>query len=716
MFNTNEQTPDLGVRCQVDWTSSGSLSIPGLAYGTFGGSSLVSPQCTVLASTSTIASVSQGYDVNVDVSFTTQFPSGVAIPVWARVINVTTGAGPYSTVGVHNLASAGGSIRMDSSIGSGSGLPYCSGSGHYVNATLKRYQNGTVGGGAYSATTNLGGYSGWVNEIRGGRLFESATGIERGSNNGPATESDFQIAFLPLEGVPNAQETSFRIVADYFFYNHNCQIVELDGPFWYSDGYTIVVPGFSTNFTLAVPAGDPTPHIESITPEQIPSSDSTEVRITGSGFGTYFPGQSLLSVSPSSGNNSPTGSLTATPILEWSSSQIRALFNATSSASGSYDVRVTSAGVTGSFQSGGGATSPVSPPKTVSVCSAGTVAITSRPMIVSGSTNGQLPYFSTLNASSSSPGIYTWSTDSPDMIRFDFPNVGATNVRILRRGKARITVTLSTTCGRISDSLTFVLSEDVTVVGWINGNAISLPSGASPGLVGRLNTPDQCFATIGTWVAAGQGLGPPFPAVTTDIDRRYANAFLNKWSANNPPPNPLLDPESVRVNPLLYRAFNRFEAAYEVVSNFGNTIQAMQPLTFQTALGRTPDPCAYESVTLAAERSSRDALHGVRASYVFQLNEGRIGESGQQVNAYLNKGIQGPTWAGATPWIWSSIKLDTDGRAVSLTTSAPNATAQIYPTYYVYAGQSLVQTIQQGDIEPFVQLDINSSYQIPPLP
>ncbi len=211
------------------------------------------------------------------------------------------------------------------------------------------------------------------------------------------------------------------------------------------------------------------------------------------------------------------------------------------------------------------------------------------------------PYLSTLTAAGSPEGgTYSWTTDFPEMIAFDSGAGSATaSVRVLRSGKARITVTYSTQCSS-QDSLTFVLTDDVTVVAWVNGSAIQIPSGASEGLIDYLTDQFKCAATVGSWMAAAEADRPGLAvfAVNTDIDRRYANAFLNSRSGNPKPPGFMTDPVGFRANKNLYRGFNRFKAYYEI-GEFGIHQPSVKYLQQIADPGNTPEPCTDQRLVLA---------------------------------------------------------------------------------------------------------------------
>src|SRR5439155_17222551 len=104
------------------------------------------------------------------------------------------------------------------------------------------------------------------------------------------------------------------------------------------------------------------------------------------------------------------------------------------------------------------------------------VTITSRPGPNWLDVNNQV----ILAANVSAAGRVTWTNDNPNLITFPDGSTlvtggaGPTFLRMLVNGpgKATITATLISPCGATnqsaSDSFTFVLSDDVTAVGWVS--------------------------------------------------------------------------------------------------------------------------------------------------------------------------------------------------------------------------------------------------------
>jgi len=94
-------------------------------------------------------------------------------------------------------------------------------------------------------------------------------------------------------------------------------------------------------------------------------------------------------------------------------------------------------------------------------------------------------------------------------------------------------------------------------------------------------------------------------------------------------------------------------------------------------------------------------------SLLYQISEVRLGPPGQAVNFYLN-GVPGQDYTLATPWIWSAIQYDAQGKTVGWV-SGDNL--QIFPAYQIYANSFALPPIPQGDVSVFSSLDATSQYR-----
>ena len=133
-------------------------------------------------------------------------------------------------------------------------------------------------------------------------------------------------------------------------------------------------------------------------------------------------------------------------------------------------------------------------------------------------------------------------------------------------------------------------------------------------------------------------------------------------------------------------------------------------------LGKTPDPCASEFVVLKAiaywastpESSQYDGASGSSPSgQTYQLSEGRVGLTGQAVNATIN--------GSTAPWIWSVIKFDSSGNPTYSERS-------VFPTMSIYTNGHLTGTVEQmatscwasGTPSSCFSSGKNSNYQLTP--
>lgn len=248
-------------------------------------------------------------------------------------------------------------------------------------------------------------------------------------------------------------------------------------------------------------------------------------------------------------------------------------------------------------------------------------------------------------------------------------------------------------------------TDDISVVGWIDGSAIPLPTdGVSTTLILTLAEPGLCDVLLNSWAS---NPGSPPTLIGSSSDLLYANRFLIKFSANNPP-GATIDPATVATAGD-YRLFNRLQGIYRAQSS--KIVGTPKFPQTATIIGATPDPCRFSPISAAGQVHPISGSKGITASAsgVFQVAEGRIGPLGQSVNATLN----GHT----TPWIWSVIKFDTTGNLIFPFSIGTFPNPQIMPTYSVYKNGQIIQTIPQGDLQTFINLtdasQISNTNQIP---
>ncbi len=224
-------------------------------------------------------------------------------------------------------------------------------------------------------------------------------------------------------------------------------------------------------------------------------------------------------------------------------------------------------------------------------------------------------------------------------------------------------------------------ASEVTVIGWINGDVIGLPSGANATLVSNL--------TQGTANCVLQVLQLSYGIarnISTQADRDYANSWLVKYSANAAPPSSI--DAQTQLNGGNFRLFNLWG---------GSSQPAYR-------IGATPDPCGT-GVSLAGQASYYSGLHGTTSSgNQAQLAEGRVGTRGQKGSMTINQ-------QRTVPYVWNAIEFDANGNFIS----APH---EMFPTYSVYVNGQLQTTYPQSPVLDFVyQKDqgnqVTSTSQLP---
>ncbi len=228
-------------------------------------------------------------------------------------------------------------------------------------------------------------------------------------------------------------------------------------------------------------------------------------------------------------------------------------------------------------------------------------------------------------------------------------------------------------------------APEVTIIAWVNGDAVALPSGANATIVSNLTQgTSNCFIQVGQWT-----FGNP-KYLSTQADRDYANAWLVKYSGNGAPPSSINAQEQLSAGD--FRLFNVWGGS------------STQP-TYK--VGVTPDPCKLGFVPKwveGGEASHYMGLHGTSASgNSIQLAEGRVGWLGKRGSSTINQGR-------TVPWIWSAIEFDANGNFAS-------AQHEIFPTYSVYVNGQLNVVYPQSDVPVFILKDesnqITSASQVP---
>lgn len=164
---------------------------------------------------------------------------------------------------------------------------------------------------------------------------------------------------------------------------------------------------------------------------------------------------------------------------------------------------------------------------------------------------------------------------------------------------------------------------EITVIGWVDANAITLPSAADSQIQSDLNNPYTCAFDVVQWF-----YGNPYHLASA-ADNAYASGFLLQKSGNLAPPTTTLGP-----TPSAWIANNKNN--YRLANDYGGKAGAFQ-------VGITPDPCGTNlpgpiaNWVAAGEASIYNGATGTSPSgQAYQLAEGRLGSFGQAVNQTLN--------------------------------------------------------------------------------
>lgn len=192
-----------------------------------------------------------------------------------------------------------------------------------------------------------------------------------------------------------------------------------------------------------------------------------------------------------------------------------------------------------------------------------------------------------------------------------------------------------------------IAAPEVTVIAWINGDLVTLPSGANATLVNNL-TPGtgSYFLQVVRFTAKSQKY------LDSQTDRDYANAWLVKYSANysngDQPPADISAQEQHDAGN--WRLFNVWG---------GST-------TKPTAdIGITPDPCHLPYVPKWVEKGQPSYYMGSsgisQSGNKYKLAEGRIGRLGQRGSETINQGRH-------VPYVWPQ------SNSMRMATSSPRLT------------------------------------------
>jgi len=289
-------------------------------------------------------------------------------------------------------------------------------------------------------------------------------------------------------------------------------------------------------------------------------------------------------------------------------------------------------------------------------------------------------------------------------------------------------------------------SPDITVIGWIDGAQIILPSGADKPLLrtwpsGTYPSPlsvETWMSNVGTRtvflieIALGDVYTVP---LSPNPARKYVNAHLLKFSPNDEPPAEFLKlwpglegrrmvDETVlaefRDNPIKYRSFHRFQAKFEL-DDTGKIKGTPQYIGVgpKSKVGKTPIDWFPEWMEPVGETGPHDGMvntagtsiqfnpkngktHSAKLVDDFeQYSQGRISTSGMMSGGQISQKINNLK----VPWIWSIIEF---GAAHAKAGSTATPEHEIFPVYHVYYNgrriDTLTNSISEAKAEEFIQL------------
>jgi hypothetical protein len=341
--------------------------------------------------------------------------------------------------------------------------------------------------------------------------------------------------------------------------------------------------GQARTISGAVTVDDATPQIQAI--QQNPPTSAGgpfSISIYGTNFGPSPGSVEVCAQGANPCNGTPDLSSLVAATNTWSDNRIDQMLAPSPNASGVYDVRVTSGGETPAmgFQSAPkGKTNAQSNAGQVEVAK---VQITARPITITSSTTIPGTYVATLTSIASPPGgVYTWTTNNSNMVGFltasSSPNASQVTLGITSTNdNATITLTyFGPRGGMATDSFTFALTNDTTVIGWVDRSPVDIAQLYSHMLASNPNTtlPNDishaltCRDLLLGWkdlgyLSASNGVGRGANGLT-DAERQYANGYLIYNSANTPPSQTITSSADV-MTAGNYRVYQRFQASYEI--------------------------------------------------------------------------------------------------------------------------------------------------------
>ncbi len=246
--------------------------------------------------------------------------------------------------------------------------------------------------------------------------------------------------------------------------------------------------------------------------------------------------------------------------------------------------------------------------------------------------------------------------------------------------------------------LSNMTTNQIAIIGWINGNAPDILATLSTGpstvaLTNALNGgPISCNALQFSWLLQNRA------DLNTAQDQAYANAWEIHW-ASSPTPPATINPATMLAAPTTWKVF----------SEFGNGTGAWQA-------GSTENPCGGAAVNWYTPSGQASQYMGevgaTAAGNIYSVAECRIGPAPQLIVNTLNCNASLSTITTCTPWIYDVAEFNGSTGAIANVLDPANYAP--FPMYYIYLnGQIYAQSVQEP-LASFVSLSASDQLVPPP--
>jgi len=386
---------------------------------------------------------------------------------------------------------------------------------------------------------------------------------------------------------------------------------------------------------------------------------------------------------------------------------------------------------------------PITRSITVDVLPAPTVTI-QRPITLIQS-SGDSRARATLGATASDVGSFQWTSSDTTKMVLDNAGSAQPTLRVLDfPARARIKVVFRSQYGQtVSDTLDFVVTEDVTAITFIHQPTLPpTPPPANPALRLIMNTNTLCAVAFASWLrAAVLNTDEGVPRILFP-DRPFVNnyTFQLSFDSFNPASDLGGDPSAFILAKHNFRSGQRFQAYFEVRNGVIDQ-GSVNYLNMVASVGTSKSPCGFHAILdgdpIPDPNANNKRFLSPAATSISQVSGGRVAREGQAVDTYINDrflafpfcnpglpipcfGVVGLT----TPWIWNQIEFDLDGKIIGPTFGAHTSifSMPIY-TRQTTSGPTVIRnfSVQAGqNLQNFIDKDVTYRFVIPagaiPLP